>query len=592
MQTLLREEQVEWLLSLLQSYPGSRWGNRETRGLDTDFAAETYVATKLEEILYSDILARRLRLVILCGNAGDGKTALLQHLATRLGLGKHASFERILAGRMDDGLVVRMNLDGSAAWRGRTADELLDEFLEPFQQARPSQDIVHLLAINDGRLLEWIERGSETPLAKELYNFLQGESAAPESHIRFINLNQRSLVGGVTPDRKRVETGFLDHLLDQMYGGERAATIWAPCQSCSAKDRCEVFRATQVFGPDGLPGAAPEKVRSRARQRLFEALQAVHLRGETHVTVRELRAALVYILFGVHFCRDYHGESDIRALPYWDRSFVPDSPGRQGEVLREIAYFDPGLEAHPQIDRYLLSKPSPDAAKTAPHYDQLALESARRRAFFEWTEDHIEEIAGERDALGLARGRNLQLFRSLALENDSEKQAELCARLCRGISRLEDLPPQAIDRPGAVPLRITPRTPTETTFWVEKPLSAFRLEALIPSTAEVDRLHWQAFLIYRYRSGTEERLRLGAELFHLLLELSDGYQLGDVSTDDTFAHLSIFVQRLIREDEHELRAWNPMRDDLLYKVSTRIDRGLEGVQQKIVLTPFTLGGDA
>jgi serine/threonine protein kinase len=145
-ETVLREEQVEWLLSLLQSYPGSRWGNRETRGLDTDFAADTYVATKLEETLFGDILARRLRLVILCGNAGDGKTALLQHLATRLGLGKHASSERIVEGLMDDGLIVRMNLDGSAAWRGRSADELLDEFLQPFQQGRPSQDIVHLLA--------------------------------------------------------------------------------------------------------------------------------------------------------------------------------------------------------------------------------------------------------------------------------------------------------------------------------------------------------------------------------------------------------------------------------------------------------------
>ena len=28
------------------------------------------------------------------------------------------------------------------------------------------------------------------------------------------------------------------------------------------------------------------------------------------------------------------------------------------------------LEAHPQIDRHLLSKPSPDSTKTAPHYDQ------------------------------------------------------------------------------------------------------------------------------------------------------------------------------------------------------------------------------
>ena len=90
----------------------------------------------------------------------------------------------------------------------------------------------------------------------------------------------------------------------------------------------------------------------------------------------------------------------------------------------------PALEAHPQIDRYLLSKPSPDSTKTAPHYDQLSLESARRRAFFEWTEEHIEQIAGERHALDLARGRHLRLFRNLPLEKDPQEQAKLCARLC------------------------------------------------------------------------------------------------------------------------------------------------------------------
>ena len=75
-----------------------------------------------------------------------------------------------------------MNLDGSAAWRGRSADELLDEFLEPFQEGPPGEDIVHLLAINDGRLLEWIEGvesrrgGNETPLTKELYDLLERRS--------------------------------------------------------------------------------------------------------------------------------------------------------------------------------------------------------------------------------------------------------------------------------------------------------------------------------------------------------------------------------------------------------------------------------
>jgi hypothetical protein len=587
---------VEWLLSLLQSYPGSRWGNRETRGLDTKFAAQTYVGTALEETLVRDIRERRVRLVILCGNAGDGKTALLQHLAARLGLGEHRSSERILEGNVADGPLVRMNLDGSASWRGRSADEILDDFLGPFQDGPPNQDIVHLLAINDGRLLEWIENveqrygGNETPLTAELYKLLQREAITRESHIRFISLNQRSLVGGITTDRRQIETDFLERLMDHLYGGEKAAAIWSPCLSCSAKDRCEVFRATRVFGPDSIPALAEPNARLRARQRLFEALQAVHLRAETHITMRELRAALVYILFGVHFCEDYHADSASDAFPYWERAFSAESAGRQGEVLRELVRFDPALEAHPQIDRHLTSVPASDSAKTAPRYPQLAVQSARRRAFFEWTPEEIEQVAGGPEALDLARGRHLRLFRNLPLVDESEL-ADICERLCNGISRLEDLPPQALDRAGVVPLRVTPRTPTETAFWVEKPLSSFRLEVELPPQAEgVERLHRQAFLVYRYHnSRDEERLRLGAELFHLLLELADGYQLGDVSTDDTFAHLSIFVQRLVREDERELLAWNPMQDHAIYHLSPELIETENGPIQRMTISQLVPG---
>ena len=279
------------------------------------------------------------------------------------------------------------------------------------------------------------------------------------------------------------------------------------------------------------------------------------------------------------------------AIPYWDRAFSADSVARQGEVLRELARFDPALEAHPQIDRYLLSNSRQDVQTTAPRYSNLALGSARRRAFFEWTAQDNELIAGDRNALDLARGSHRRQFRDLPLA-DATELADVCERLCKGISRLEDLPPQAIDRPGVVPLRITPRTPTETAFWVEKPISSFRLEADVPpQTKGVERLHRQAFLIYRYRNNRdEERLALGAELFHLLLELADGYQLGDVSTDDTFAHLSIFVQRLVREDERELLAWNPMKDTLTFKIAA-VMKGVDGVQrQKMVIEPLLSEG--
>ena len=566
--TQLQENEVDWLKSLLQSYPGSLRGNSETRGLDTDFAERTYVRTDLENRLYDDIKKRKIRLVVLCGNAGDGKTALLQHLAKRLELScDHASRNRILREKTNDGLTVAMNLDGSASARNRSANDLLNTFLEPFQNGRPKKDIVHLLAINDGRLLEWIEyydsKEGETPLTKDLAECLEQQSSPPDSHLRFISLNQRSLVTSLSLDNKTIKADFLKRLLDNLYGGENATKIWKPCSTCSAQGRCEVWRATKLFGPDSLanvlPNMMPKENRDRARQRLAEMLQAVHLRGETQITIRELRATVTYILFGLHFCEDYHGGKDV--LPYWDRAFSPHAPGRQGEVLRELIRFDPALDSHPKIDRTLLHE-----------QPRMTLASARRQAYFEWSEAKIKALDPDPHALGLAQGRHFRRFRDL-VTLEEEERSDLCKELCKGMSRLEDLPLKA-ERTNVVPLRITPRTPTETAFWIEKNITDFRLETEERSaTVGDDWLHRQAFLIYRYRDGTEERLHLGADLFHRLLELADGYQLGDASTEDTFAHLSIFVQRLVREDDRRLLAWNPMQDEAIYEVSVQMPQG-------------------
>ncbi|MCX8071099.1 MAG: hypothetical protein N3C12_01425 [Candidatus Binatia bacterium] len=296
---------------------------------------------------------------------------------------------------------------------------------------------------------------------------MQGEGGEANGYIRFVNLNDRSLVGELYPEASTISTRFVERRVRALYGGDRAGEIWAPCEGCIAQQRCEARRANQVFGPDTLPTLAPEALRQRARDRLLEALQAVHFRGEVHVTTRELRAALVYILFGIHFCDDYHRGTE--ALPYWDRPFAPDAPARQGEVLAELARFDPALEAHPKLDRYLSSVTEDPGPAGPPRYPELLLASARRRAFFEWLEADIEAVAGSPRALGLARGQHLYLFPQLPFLAESEK-ASLCERLCRGIARLENLPPQAYRRSGVVPLRVTTRTPTETAFWVEKPL--------------------------------------------------------------------------------------------------------------------------
>jgi hypothetical protein len=248
--------------------------------------------------------------------------------------------------------------------------------------------------------------------------------------------------------------------------------------------------------------------------------------------------------------------------------FAPDSPFRQGDLLRELATLDPALEAHPQLDRWLMGRTAREIPGAGPGYPGLWRDSARRRAYIEWSEQQLEALTGDSNSLPLANGDHLHGFKDAALKSAPDNAA-LCERLCRGISQLESLPPLALARTSIVPLRITPRTPTETYFWVEKPLERFRLQAEWPRIHEVPLpvLPRKLNLVYRAANGREDVLSMGYELFHTLLSLASGEQLSELRSDDLFANLAIFTQRLAKEDEGHLLAWNPKAESTFYRLA-------------------------
>jgi serine/threonine protein kinase len=552
------EHHEPWLTELLQSYPGSKHGNRETRGLDSDYALQTYVPTRLDDSLYERIRERAISLVVLCGNAGDGKTALLQNLASRLGMPHKTSAQRIWDQTLADGLQIYANLDGSAAYEQRTAKELLDEAFAPFLNCAPPKNRVHLVAINSGPLLSWVDE-TNSPLADYFAAALNGDVQDLPKWLSFVDLNARSLVGG-WDSQKRFSTAFLDKLINKMLGPQSS---WQACSTCTAQNRCAAWSSVQAIRD-------PNKG-ELLKNRIFGALQAVHARGEIHPTAREIRAALTYVLFDVYGCADLHQNPALVPWLLADRAFDPASPHRQGEILRELTLLDPALESHPKIDRELRR-----------HFPELPLRSARRRAFLEWSDNEIERVGGSRNALALARSQHLQRFLAVP-EMDADARTQLCRELCLGIARLEDLPPVAFNLfTDSVPLRIPPRTPTESAFWVSKPLGRFRLEAELPDTREpLESLHNTLLLTYSYQDeDREEVLRINSELFHLLLELKDGFQLSDTLSDDTFAHLSVFTQRLIQEDERSMLCWNPMDDKSVYEFAIEQGNGI----QRMLLT--------
>jgi hypothetical protein len=315
------------------------------------------------------------------------------------------------------------------------------------------------------------------------------------------------------------------------------------------------------------------------RRRLVSALQAVHQRNEVHITARELKAAMSYILFGLYGCEDLHAKPDLSPHAPSDYVFDPDSPLRQGELLRELTRLDPGLEAHPRIDRYIAGHGVPGTNHGAARYPDLSLRQARRRAWFDWTDAQIEAVGAEPAALGLRGGRRFAEFRNFPLLNELE-QRRIREALCRGLSRLESLPDIAFSDPDVAPIRIVPRTPTETAFWVGKPLDRFALEPeRFNPPKGLETLHRHLVLSYRALDGRVEQLTISLELFSLLMDLAEGVQILDAFSDDVFANLGVFTQRLAQEDERSLYAWNPADESKVYNLAIK---DVEGCQAMVL----------
>jgi hypothetical protein len=312
--------------------------------------------------------------------------------------------------------------------------------------------------------------------------------------------------------------------------------------------------------------------------RIARVFQAVHLKGNLHITARSLRAALSYIFFGWHDCNDLHSDPKIEPVKYWDRIFDLNSEFRQGELLESISAVDPALESQPQIDKTLLKIIAKNDSQNINAKNSF--DSLRRKAYFEGLGNEYDSNETLAQIIDIYHGKHIEKFLKVSTGTPDEVST-ICEELCEGIARLEELPDNAFIK-GQIPLRVTPRTPTETIFWVNKPQSSFILQPQqIVLNESIDFLHNQVVIKYKFENGHFEELAIGADLFQLLMDVRDGYQLSGRSYDDIFANLSIFKQRLAQEEETVLFAFNPM-DENVFKIAIDYTEG----RQTIILKKF------
>lgn len=347
-----RADYNPYVTRLLTLYSQARRSNAGTRGLDR-IAELTYVRTRLDGDLAPAIVEGQFRLVIVTGNAGDGKTAFLQKLEHEFSR-RNAQVVPLPSGNgasiNHEGLTYQSNYDGSQDEGENVNDAVLAQFLEPFKgrsMAGLGGKEGRIIAINEGRLRDFLDHSSVRSDFSGLRSavndfFIEGKEPPPR--LLLLNLNHRSVVAGGAAS-----------LMERQLLGLLRPEIWAACDGCGHKDRCPLLANARTLADPSSGMAVRERIR-----RLFEV---VHLRRHQHVTMRDLRSALSWLLLQDHGCEDVaailsqpDATIDLVRLSY-TQAFARDgatSGDRLVTLLREV---DVGDVETPNLDRRLNTNP-------------------------------------------------------------------------------------------------------------------------------------------------------------------------------------------------------------------------------------------
>jgi hypothetical protein len=267
-------------------------GGRATRGKPPI----VYVPTRLDTDLVAALREREPTLVVLSGNAGDGKTAFLAQVIEAAGGTYEPGVRNVYDIEVTTGRRYRVVLDGSEDTADRTNDALLDDALAGFNGDGPVAGATRgtLIAINKGRLLRFLQtRRTSYPYLWDLVRaaFL-GDGEVPATPYVLIDLNDRTFIG---PD---FESSLMTSVLDRLLAWEG----WSDCARCPASARCPAL-ANVAFLRDGgdEPGGS-------TRRRLWRVFAAADLDDRVHITARHVITQLARLISAGRRCPDIRQE--------------------------------------------------------------------------------------------------------------------------------------------------------------------------------------------------------------------------------------------------------------------------------------------
>jgi len=271
-------------------YSQSHHGNSGTRaGSNSHFYDDlTYTETKLDKELIPDIVALKYKLVIITGNAGDGKTAFIHRIEDRgedkLCYESNNGSEFYLSG-----VKFKTNYDGSQDENDKGNNQVLEEFLQPFYNLDDYSKAKEgrVIAINEGRLVDFLSTRPELkPLQENIeeYFYKEGHTELLPG-LMVINLNLRSVTAHDSGARS---------LLAQQVKKLTRKDIWTKCNGCPIADRCFIKYNVDTFQDE----SAGDEVIGR----LEWLVRTIVYRKELHITMRDMRSMIAWMLTRDYSC--------------------------------------------------------------------------------------------------------------------------------------------------------------------------------------------------------------------------------------------------------------------------------------------------
>lgn len=572
---------------LLTMYSQSRRSNAGTRGLDA-ISEQTYVETSLDRELLPAVLAGKFALVIISGNAGDGKTAFLQKLE-RAAQEEQAIVHPALNGARFElrGRAYLSSYDGSQDEGERQNDEVLRSFFAPFEgldsAGWSARQETRLIAINEGRLVDFLETHCAdfealAALVKE--GLRTGE---PSRGVAVVNLNLRSVV--VDPQ------GFDNSIFERLVNRMTHEKFWEACHGCDLKDRCYAFHNARTI--------QDETAGRHVVERLKTLYSITHLRGRLHITLRDLRSALSYMLVGTLDCGEIHElyRSGRRAEilhGFYFNSWRGGDAANADRLLTLLAEVDVAGDDDPRLDRALdFVSPSEDrtlfrfeqrgscdreilrslydelprdvsgkasAARSEAHRRFIAM--ARRRSFFE------RRDGGWRSMLPYKSADDL-----LAVVRGDRQAEDLLEPLLLAINRGEGLTrPERIGNYLALEVRRVAGGSVRS--YRLYPRDRFSLSLADPAARSLFVEHMPIGLALRYRDEhLDAELLVTLDVYEMLQRLNEGYRPSVEEEQGHYLSLAVFKNLLGSAPYQEVLLSTSGHD--FYRVARQADGRLE-----------------